>query len=223
MYDEEADQKQHRGEMDGAGGLASAQHVGEERDHRVHRRRHGEPGQDHQRQQDEQHAAIGEFLQRVVVPLMVEFQLRMVGDVAGEAAEVVDPRGEVAPEVAVDEAGDQPDQQRAGKYPGEEEMHDAAGRQVLSGRDGRPGRKAAPDRAFRTARHAEDAGCVEARAKQADIADRTLRRVFAAHGEDLVVEAEARLLADIERRMRVEYLQAGQQQEEQADGPDPVR
>ena len=38
----------------------------------------------------------------------------------------------------------------------------------------------------------------------------------------VVVEAEAGLVAEIERRMRVEDLQSGEQQEEQADRPDPM-
>src|SRR5690606_31901277 len=41
--------------------------------------------------------------------------------------------------------------------------------------------------------------------------------------ENGIVELKARLLPDIERGMRIEYLQPRQQQEEQTDRPDPVR
>ena len=68
-----------------------------------HARRHRQAGDDHQRQQDEQHAAIGHLLQRVVVARVVELQPGVVDDVARQPPEIVDARHEVAPEMAVDQ------------------------------------------------------------------------------------------------------------------------
>ena len=55
-------------------------------------------------------------------------------------------------------------------------------------------------------------------------ADRlSLRRFVGAERQHLIVEIEAGLLSDIERRMGIEDLQTGKQQEEQRDRPEPMR
>src|SRR5678816_1049096 len=52
--------------MDGARRLPSAEHLKQEGIACVHARRHGEAGQEHQRQKHERHDEISEFLQHVV-------------------------------------------------------------------------------------------------------------------------------------------------------------
>ena len=61
-YDQQkCGQKMHRPRR-----LATAKQVGQERPVGIHRRRHGEPGRDHQRQQDEYHPDIGQFLDHII-------------------------------------------------------------------------------------------------------------------------------------------------------------
>ena len=146
----------------------------------------------------------------------------MVGDVARQPLDVGERRHQLA-EMAVDDTCHQPGKQRADQQPGEEEMDDPAGGEVVVRRDRRPARKRHIARLRRGTGHAEHAACVELRAEQFGVAARAGFGVLGADLQHVVVEAEARLVADIERRMRVEDLQPREQQEEQADRPDPVR
>ena len=52
-----------RDKVNGARRLASAEHIEQPRPGGIQARGHREPGQDDQRQQDEQHGQVGEFLQ----------------------------------------------------------------------------------------------------------------------------------------------------------------
>ena len=221
MDDEEGDEQRHHHEMNGARCLAAAEHVRQKGQQRVAAGRHGEPGQDHQREEDEQHHCIGELLQRVVVARVVEPQSRMVGDVARQPLDVAEGRHQFA-EMAVDHAGGEPCEQRAHQQPGEEEMDHPAGGEVVMRRDRGPAWKRHIARPLGRAGHAEHAACVELRTEQLGVAAGPSLGVFGADFQHVVVEAEARLVADIECRMRVEYLQTGEQQEEQADRPHPM-
>ena len=101
-------------------------------------------------------------------------------------------------------------------------MHHPAGRQVVVGGDRRPGGESASDRAAAPFRKAEHAGGVEAVAEQLGDAARAALVGNRADRQDAVVEAEARLVADIERWMGVEDLQPGEQQEEERERPDEM-
>ncbi|WP_376767675.1 hypothetical protein [Mesorhizobium zhangyense] len=102
-------------------------------------------------------------------------------------------------------------------------MDDAACRQILMGRNRRPCWKGAGVQVVGSAGEAQNTGGIEAVAEDIGVTFRSVGRVFGAETQHRIVEAEARLLADIKRRMRVEYLQPGQQQEEKRERPYPMR
>src|SRR3546814_6474770 len=66
MDEEEGDEQPRDDEMDRTRRLASAEQVEQPRRGGVDPRRHGEPGRDHQRQQDKDDADVTEFLEDVV-------------------------------------------------------------------------------------------------------------------------------------------------------------
>ena len=72
------------------------------------RRRHREAGQDDERQDDEEHAAIGQLLQRVVLARMMEPEPGVVDDVARQFAQIVGLWREIAAQMTVDQAADKP-------------------------------------------------------------------------------------------------------------------
>ena len=172
------------GEMDGARRLPSAKHLVEERQHRIHAGRHGKPGDDHQRQQHEQHAAIGHLLQRVVFAGVVELQLGVVDDVLRQPLEVVEARRKIAPDMAVDQAGDET--RRSRSWSGSRRRRNGRRGQCRdhSRRDGRPGREAARRLIACRTRPAEHAGRVETLAEDFGVAARAGARVLGADLED---------------------------------------
>ena len=90
-------------------------------------------------------------------------------------------------------------------------MHDAACGQVLIGGYGRPSREAALDHIFPLPREAQNAGGVEAPAKNSRVADRLARgRDVSPESEHFVIIVEAGFIADIEPRVGVEDLQSRQ-------------
>ena len=72
---------------------------------------------------------------------MLEFQAQMVDDVTRQAANIAQLGHDIAPEMSVDEAGEKPDTPGRHQNPGEEEMDHSPGREVVVGRDRRPGRE----------------------------------------------------------------------------------
>ena len=101
----------------------------------------------------------------------------------------------------------------------EEEVDDAASGKALGGRDGQGCRKG-PNV---TTRDAKKAGRIELGPEDLSHPTHLTANLTRADGEDCVVVVETRFESDVQAGKRVEYLQAGQQQKEQADGPDPVR
>ncbi len=147
----------------------------------------------------------------------------MVQDAARQRLPVTPARHEIAPQMAGDKGGDEPEKERCRENPGEEEMDDAAGRKILIGRQRRPSGEAAIGRPLGRAAHAEQAGRLETVAEDGRAPLRLpIRSVQRIHGQNGIVELEARLGAEIELRMRVEDLQPAQEQEEERDRPQPV-
>src|SRR5262249_55642216 len=148
-----------------------------------------------------------ELLEHVVVAPVVEAEPDMVEDRLSDAAELLPARQEVTPDVAIREARDQVDEAIDHEDPGEEEKPTASGGEVLVARDGHPAREGAhlrlafgaigePEDAGGGERHAEDGGDALGLAVLAD---------YGPHLQDRIIEI--RLLADVERRVRVEDLQ----------------
>src|SRR5690606_4225375 len=109
---------------------------------------------------------------------------------------------DVAPEVAVDEAGEEPDKHGAHQHPPKKEMDDPARPEVLIGRDGRPCGEASYPLLAIGAGIAEQARGFERVAEDRRVAaDRTVGLVAGIDREDRIGEFEARLLADIKAGM----------------------
>jgi len=92
----------------------------------------------------------------------------------------------------------------------------------MEGRDRRPARESDITWPFGRPRHAEYARRIELGTQHRGETARPGVGVLGADRKHGILELKTGLVADIERRMGVEYLQAGEQQEEQADRPDPV-
>src|SRR5580704_11423948 len=107
------------------------------------------------------------------------------------------------------------------EQPGEEEMPAPAGREILVARHGDPGRKAARRHPPVLDRGAEHARGVERMAEDAGLSDEASSLLARREGECRM--REIGLLPDIERRMRVEDLQAAHQKEREAEHIDPMR
>ena len=153
---------------------------------------------------------------------MVKAKARMVERIAWQRLEIGAPGQHVAADMAIDEAGKEPDEQRADENPAEEEVHDAPGGQVTE-RGNRDLRGEGNETGLRVgSAHPQHAGCVEGLAENRGLSARPLRRIDRPDAQNRIVELEARLLPYIKRRMGVENLQPRQQQEKQADHPDPM-
>ena len=122
--------REHGQKVDRPRGLAAAEKVQKPGRGGVEAGGHGEPGQDHQRQGQEQDRGIGELLQHVVIRRVVEAEPRMVGKVAGQGAKVGETREKLA-QVAVQRRGQQPERKGQDQHPGEEEMDHPASREAL--------------------------------------------------------------------------------------------
>src|SRR6185436_11783766 len=115
---------------------------------RAHSRRHGEPGQHEQRQEEEQDSEIGALLEDVVVQRRRaggEAKPRMVLDVLPEMArrKLLPLWREVALDVPVPEAPQPVEEAGDDEQPGEEEVPGARAGEVVAGRDRRPAGKGA--------------------------------------------------------------------------------
>ena len=155
--------------------LPAAEEVEQPRPGRVHRRRHGEPGQDHQRQQPEEHAEIGELLQARCSACRLacrKAQPRVVLDVRQRCArpELAPARHEVAPEVAVRKAprrvGGSPTASTQAKV----RCQRRAEREVVARGDRRPAGKGPASGLALHRSGAEHPGRVEARPADAEVA-----------------------------------------------------
>ncbi len=144
MDDDEGDDRPGQDEVDAARRLASAEQVQQPWRGGVDAWRHGQARQQHQRQHDDD-ADVGELLQHIVGPRLLplrEFEAQMIPDRVADAAQLQTGRQEVAAEVAGEDAPQQIDQAVDDEDPGEGEMPEAAGGQVLPARHGGPGGKA---------------------------------------------------------------------------------
>src|SRR5690348_5031390 len=168
---------------------------------------------------------------------MREFQAQMVDDVAGQAAKIARFGDDVAPEMTVDQAGNEPDTPCCDEDPGEKEMDHASGREIVRGGDRRPRREGLIVRPVLRPAFAQESAGVEIMAQNAGNADGPAAVLFAMDVEDGVVEllvavaclraaillvAEAGLLSEIEDRVGVEDLQPARHHEKQRRGPDPM-
>jgi hypothetical protein len=217
MHHEEPGQKQHCEEMQRAGRLPAAEHVGQPRQDRARTRRHREAGDEGKRHQREQHDPVAQLLQAVVSRALGEAQPRVSDALARQGPDVRAGDPEVVPQVAVGEARDKPGDERRQQHPGEEEMDDTPRRKVEVGWRGGPGGKC-PGLA---AGNAEQPGRLELPPEDLDMAGDSLAPDDP-DPQHRVVEGEARLFADVERGVRAEYLQPRSCEEEQADHPGPV-
>jgi len=122
---EEAQKRQHGQEMDGPGGLAALEQVQEPGGRGVEAGGHRKPGQDHQRQGDEQDRSIGQLLQDAVIGGVVEAQPCVISDVPRQGTQVGRGRDQLA-QMTVQRRGQKPEQQRCHQHPGEEEVDQPA-------------------------------------------------------------------------------------------------
>ena len=150
-------------------GLASAKQVDKPGHDRIHPRRHREAGQDHQRQQDEDDAEIGQFLDWVVTPRCLatrKFQPQMIGCIVEKSArpQLLLAGEEVAPKMPGGESGHEINQEVRDKCPRKKEMPAAPQGEIAPAGKRCPSRDAAPDDlAAGIAGDAEDPGGCECR------------------------------------------------------------
>ena len=147
MHDHEEHEQPGGDEVDRARRLPAAEEVEQPGPGGVHARRHGEAGQDHDRDQDQQHREVGELLQHVVAPRglpLGEVQRGVVLDVAPEAPGAKlgrIPRQQVAAQVAVNHAQEAVGEDAGGEDPGEGQVPAPRLRQVVPRGDRRPARE----------------------------------------------------------------------------------
>ena len=82
------------------------------------------PVSDHQRQDNEEHAAIGQFLKGVVLSRMMELEFGVIQDVARQIAKILGAQRQVSTQMSVDQAAGEPREKREYENPSEEEVHD---------------------------------------------------------------------------------------------------
>src|SRR5690606_8454048 len=107
--------------------------------------------------------------------------------------------------------------------PGKEEMHDAPSCEVAIRWNGDGRGKAAILRRLRRAADTQVSRGVKVIPEDPRPPLGTVRRVDSRDPEHGVFIREAALVAEVKRRMSVEYLQAGEKEKEPCDRPRPVR
>ena len=130
-------------EMQAAGRLPTAEHRHQPGLTRIHRRRHGQAGQDHQGQDAEDHGQIGEFLDGVIASgflALGEAQAGVVQDLVPEVLgrQLIRRRQKVALDMAVQQVGDHIEDAIEDEEPGEEEVPVTAIDQGAIAGNGRP-------------------------------------------------------------------------------------
>src|SRR6476659_9293561 len=225
VYERKQHEQRHDDEMQAARSLASTDELQPAAEHRIHLRRHRQSRQDRQWHQHEDHAQIGELLQRVVArgfltlrmpeAQVVDDRLRNLGPVTGLQRQVAlyVSNGPAPPEI--DCAVDHP-------QPCEKEVPAAAQRQRARPGNRRPfGEPTLDAHAVGAFRHAKHPRRVEF--SLADRSDAARLAVWPANG----IDGEIRVIepgcdTPVQRGMRVEDLQAAANQHDHAQQVDPV-
>src|SRR5689334_10671594 len=112
----------------------------------------------------------------------------MLHDIAGQATKVAWFGDDVVPEMTIDQADDEPDTPGCDEDPGKEEMDHPASREVVRGRDRRPGGEGLVLRLVVRPALAQESAGVEIVAQNAGDADGRAAMLFAMDVEDGVVE-----------------------------------
>src|SRR6202040_92195 len=127
MHENEQRNQAGRDEMDRPRGLTSAKQVDEPGQDRIHPRRHGEAGQDHQRQQHADHAQIGQLLEGIIMARLLamrKFQPKVVESVLekGPWPQLLPAGQEIAPEMSAGNSGHEISQEVRDEQPSKKEM-----------------------------------------------------------------------------------------------------
>ena len=107
--------------------LTSAKQVDEPGQDRIHPRRHGEAGQDHQRQQHADHAQIGQLLEGIIMARLLamgKFQPKVVESVLqkGPWPQLLLAGQEITPEMSAGNSGHEISQEVRDEQPSKKEM-----------------------------------------------------------------------------------------------------
>lgn len=227
MHGDEGDERESGQEMQRAGRLPTTEQIEQPGGDRIEARRHGKPRPDHQRQQYEDYGDIGEFLQRIIVACLGPLgkaQPGVTDDLVTEMRRLqfFGRRQQIAAEMPAGETISEIDEAVDDEQPGNEEMPAPARCQILIARQGQPVRKTAHCSLAVDIRNPENARRIKAQSAQVRHALQRITFLFRLHRNEgrIVVGA---ILAPIERRMGVEYLQAAIQQHRHAQHVHPVR
>src|SRR5690242_2695757 len=149
-------------------------------------------------------------------------ETQVIDDRRPDAADVAPRRQQVAREMA---AGDRVNDEAEAvdqEYPREKEMPRAGHREPLVARYGQPRRKALRVHPRIVGRKSEHTGRDELVPEEARVADRLALRILARADLEPGGPSAVRRIADVQRGMRVEYLQAAHQHQRQRHRVDPV-
>src|SRR5215468_6577701 len=212
-------------EVDGARRLPAAKHIEKDREDGVHARRHGEPGEEHERQENQRDDEIGKLLQHVIafgLLALGESKPGMFADRGADMLEVAACWSEIVPKMAAPKAPKDISEAVEQEEPGEEEMPAPAGGEVaMPGQGDGPGKASLIDVTLGIPSDAEHAVGVENVAEDAGDAFDVIAVLRSAHGENGIVEGRFR--PEIERRMSVEDLETAHQEHKEDQRIDPVR
>src|SRR5262249_23782647 len=212
-------------EVDGARRLPAAKHIEKDREGGVHAWRHGEPGEEHERQENQRDDEIGKLLQHVIafgLLALGESKPGMLADRGADMLEVAACWSEIVPKMAAAKAPKDISEAVEQEEPGEEEMPAPAGGEVaMPGQGDGPGKASLIDVTLGIRSGAKHAVGVENVAEDAGDAFDVIAVLRSAHGENGIVEGRFR--PEIERRMSVEDLETAHQEHEEDQRIDPVR
>src|SRR6185437_1272459 len=174
--------------MQQTGSLATAEKVEQPGPRRIDTGRHGQTSEDHARDNEDQDRGIAKLLQGMIGAAVREFQAQMVDDVAGQTPKVPRTGNDIAPEMPVDQAGDKPHTPGQDEDPGEKEMNDPPGCEVVGRGDRRPLGEGLIDWLILRSALAQQSSGIEFMTQKARYADDPAVVPFRVNVEDCIVE-----------------------------------
>src|SRR5262249_47927114 len=180
-------------EVDGARRLPAAKHIEKDREGGVHAWRHGEPGEEHERQENQRDDEIGKLLQHVIafgLLALRESKPGMLADRGADMLEVAACWSEIVPKMAAAKAPKDISEAVEQEEPGEEEMPSAPhGEVAVTGQCHGPRKASLIDVALGVCSGAEHAVGIENVAEDRGDAFDVVAVLHGVHGEDGIVEA----------------------------------
>ena len=218
----ESNDREGDDEMDRTRRLTPAKYVEQHGQGRVHRWRHGEPCQDHQRNESKDHSEVGDLLCGVVafgfLPTgHMQFDVRP--NIGGQVlqGEFVAAKRNVALNVAAGKRQDEISEPIEGKEPGKEEVIIAARSEIADAGQGHPTRKATTFAMAVDIGGAQETSRIEGEGADVCDADGPPVGGYPCFERNDCVIGIGAMLTPIEPGMSIENLEAAEQQNEDAN------